>query len=40
MAVEDLYFQRLNEVKAFESSGSTLELKDDSGKVLLTYSKA
>jgi heat shock protein HslJ len=40
MAVEDLYFQRLNDVKAFSVDGSTLELKDSGGKVVLTYAKA
>ena len=40
MAVEDLYFQRLNEVASYSLSGSTLELKDSSGKVLLTYTKS
>ena len=40
MAVEDLYFQHLNEVKAFSLDGSTLELKDGAGKVVLTYEKA
>jgi heat shock protein HslJ len=39
MAVEDLYLQRLDQVASYSMSGSTLELKDSSGKVLLTFTK-
>ena len=40
MEVETLYFQLLNEVTSFSRDGSDLELKDSSGKVLLTYAKS
>lgn len=38
--VEDLYLQRLDTVTSFSKDGDKLELKDDGGKVVLTFEKS